>query len=84
MDHRLLLGYRLHRIRNLLLPNRVLAAYNKFLRKFGGHGFGRFQFVRTIDSLLQATFRPRVAETLGHRMFIDSADSLNLSSRGWH
>jgi FkbM family methyltransferase len=70
--------YTVRKTRNLL-PPRMYFTYRKLMRIFGGHGLGRFYPVRAADHAINWMLRPRVAEIMGHKMFLDSSDSLHLS-----
>jgi len=77
MNH-LLASYTALKTRNVA-PPQLYFLYRKFMRIFGGHGFGRFYPVRAADRAINWILRPRVAEVMGHKMFLDPSDSLHLS-----
>jgi FkbM family methyltransferase len=74
----LVVSYSALKARNLV-PPRLYFIYRKLMRIIGGHGFGRFYPVRVADSAIDWILRPRVAEVMGHKMFLDPSDSLHLS-----
>lgn len=66
------------------VKKRLFAGYQKALSAFGGHGLGRFRFIKKLDRGLRRALKRRNAAVLGHQMFLDDFDSLNLSLEGVH
>ncbi|MCD5383454.1 FkbM family methyltransferase [candidate division WOR-3 bacterium] len=57
----------------------VLLIYKKVAKIISGHRIGRFYPIRVINSFIISQLRSNFAEVQGHKMFLDSKDSLSLS-----
>ncbi len=66
------------------LRKRLFRAYQSTLIRLGGHGFGRFSWVRKLDVFVRMRLKRRTANILGHHMALDDLDTLNLSLEGIH
>jgi FkbM family methyltransferase len=76
------LEYALLRAKRMVTPDFLFPWYKRFLVTCGGHGLGRFRAVRAAEGILRSALRPRTADVLGHKMFLDSSDTLQLSRFG--
>lgn len=57
----------------------LLLIYKKVVKIISGHGIGRFYPIKVINSFIISQLRSNFAEVQGHKMFLDSKDSLSLS-----
>lgn len=62
----------------------LLAMYKKGCNILSGYGFGRFYPVIVADEFLVSHLKPNFVEVQGHKMFLDSKDSLRLSISEFH
>jgi len=60
----------------------ILLIIRRFLNIFSGYGLRRFYPIKFITNFITPFLRSNYIEILGHRMFLDSLDSLNLSAPG--
>lgn len=59
-----------------------LLTYKTALKIFSGYGIGNFYLVKVIKNFIISLLKTNYAEVLGHKMFLDSKDSLCLSVNG--
>ena len=57
----------------------MLSIYKKAVKILSGHGLRKFYLVRLVDNFIISHLKPTFAEVQGHKMFLDSKDSLHLS-----
>ncbi len=62
----------------------LLLMYKKGVKILSGHGIEKFYFVKIINSFITSHLKSNFAEVQGHKMFLDSKDSLCLSTVGVH
>lgn len=60
----------------------LLLMYKDATKILSGHGIGRFYPVRIINNFIISYLKSNFAEVQGHKMFLDSKDSLYLSING--
>jgi len=60
----------------------LLAIYKYAVKILSGHRIGKFYHVRTAHNFIISHLKTTFAEVDGHKMFLDSKDSLNLSVKG--
>lgn len=56
--------------------------YKTMFKFFSGHGIGKFYPVRVVNEFIFSHLKTTFAETEGHKLFLDSKDSLGLSIYG--
>jgi hypothetical protein len=56
-----------------------LTIYRKVVKILSGHGIGNFYPVRVFNNFIVSRLKSTLAEVDGHKMFLDSRDSLGLS-----
>jgi FkbM family methyltransferase len=66
------------------MRKRIFSIYKKGVKILSGHGLGKFHRSRAVDNFIISLLKPDFAEVQGHRMFLDSIDSLRLSIHGVH
>lgn len=62
----------------------LLAVYKAVKFVLGGHGMGKFYPIKVIHNFVLKHVRSDFVIVQGHKMFLDSKDSLNLSIHGSH
>ncbi|MFB0524156.1 MAG: FkbM family methyltransferase [Phycisphaerae bacterium] len=62
----------------------LLSIYEKIVKALSGYGIGRFYLVRVVHNFIISHLKPNFVEVQGHKMFLDSKDSLGLSITGIH
>lgn len=62
----------------------VLSLYKIGLKFLSGHGIGKFYPIKVINNFIISYLKTNFAEVQGHKMFLDSKDSLYLSIHGIH
>ncbi|MBM3437046.1 MAG: FkbM family methyltransferase, partial [Bacteroidetes bacterium] len=67
-----------------IMLNILLTLYKRIFKIFSGHGLARFYPVKRLHCFLIHHLRSNVAEVDGHKMFLDSKDSLFLSFYGFY
>jgi len=60
----------------------MLSIYKKAVKILSGHGIGNFYPIKVIHSFVISYLKSNFAEVQGHKMFLDSKDSLCLSING--
>jgi len=60
----------------------LLAMYKKGIKILSGHGIENFYSVKVAHNFVISHLKSTFAEVDGHKMFLDSKDSLNLSING--
>src|SRR5712692_561510 len=65
-----------------LMKKLLRLSYWQVHKYFTGYGLARFRAVRYVERLVRAVLRSDYAKVLGHRMFLDPKDVLNLSVDG--
>ena len=60
----------------------LLVIYKAVKAVFGGHGIGRIYLIRIINNAVLKHIKSNFVVVRGHKMFLDSKDSLNLSLYG--
>jgi len=56
--------------------------YGKLVKLFSGHGIGSLYPIILLDSLIVKLLKPKYVTIDGHKIFLDSQDSLRLSTNG--
>lgn len=57
----------------------LLSVYRKCVKILSGHGIEKFYLVKVIDDFIFSHLKSSFAEVQGHKMFLDSKDTLRLS-----
>jgi FkbM family methyltransferase len=65
-----------------MIKTRLKAIYKKMYEILAGRGIGKFYIVRVINGFVMSRLRSPVAAVDGHKMLLDSRDTLKLSIRG--
>jgi FkbM family methyltransferase len=59
----------------------LIAIYNRVFKILAGHGIGKPLPIRAVNRFILSRLKSPMAEVGGHKMFLDSMDSLRLSIR---
>ncbi|MGC8913904.1 MAG: hypothetical protein ACP5LE_08310, partial [Thermoplasmata archaeon] len=62
----------------------LLKIYKASVKILSGHGIGKFYPIKVVNDFLRYHLKTTFAEVQGHKMFLDSKDTLNLSVDGIH
>lgn len=57
----------------------LLSLYKAMVKILSGHGIGKFYPIKIANAFLIRRLKSNVAMVMGHKMFLDCKDSLNLS-----
>ena len=60
------------------MRKKLFLIYKGMVKIFSGHVIGKFYPLRIADNFLISHLKPTFVEVQGHKMFLDSKDSLSL------